>query len=874
MPMTFKLGSSYTLPVRRSADRLTVSLPDGNTYQLKIPDSLLDYDFGDRCALLYGPDREGRWCIDKRAIFRKIYKDGHTYEFKTAYGDIKHAKVMGDFGFILSIPNVNNGITICEGVYSFVVRHNDSGVGIRLTCIGRTDTPAEPSAEASSSPAPAVDRPQAECRKGLVYDLAGADREGMIAAVTATARKWMLMSQELPADKYYIDDCAMIAECSQMLRMLAELSPVSGIGLIAKAKELLSYCRLGRAPFGESDIHGLNPAVFGECLRKADFVAVHDCPVMIDSKAVIIMNGSHYSFYPCNLEYYDRSYPFFIPLCNIEKDEISLYSHKDDRLDIGSVYNEDDFIESMTVLRGRVLSSPPSPEPKLEEYKAGNEFFCRISSVNTREGYIVAESTDRRYVPLSGDIRLDDFYYFKDSNISKALSEGDIIKVTLEDPGDGSGMHLSVIHCLSAFIASGVKPGERIKAMLYYKGEKQYSWITREGYVIYTPAADIYLNAIAMLTVTRVSSNGYITGSFSPENISSGYFDPYKAFRGQLTRFTEYCAASSATESEIIVDAGRILPEIMMTAVKLVSLQENIRQRFELYAVIYLLSAMTGNEAAGRYALFKMRYISNLRKFSMNRIADMRPTGSCGCDSAEIAEDLSIEGLICSYGKPENDSEIERIAAGVQPGSNIAGIAALVRAYNLSKDIMNRSILDAFRKKILALLSLSDSSEKDAICIDENDKDFIGYESSTMEFKTSIVFEAGKQDVADFNRQARVILKTIFSFMNTSGGTLYLGVNDIGYVTGVDSDIRYLGLTGIDSYCRYILDQLSLIAGRDIITSHVSVDPDRDGQIVRISVIPSARLLAFEGKYYRRVGPESRTMSENSVLIELDRRGQ
>ena len=59
--------------------------------------------------------------------------------------------------------------------------------------------------------------------------------------------------------------------------------------------------------------------------------------------------------------------------------------------------------------------------------------------------------------------------------------------------------------------------------------------------------------------------------------------------------------------------------------------------------------------------------------------------------------------------------------------------------------------------------------------------------------------------------------RSICAFLNTTdGGTLYMGVNDLGYVQGINSEISHLqsitysNYKGIDGYMRYITDQAKI----------------------------------------------------------------
>jgi|JFJP01.1.fsa_nt_gi Putative DNA-binding domain len=74
-----------------------------------------------------------------------------------------------------------------------------------------------------------------------------------------------------------------------------------------------------------------------------------------------------------------------------------------------------------------------------------------------------------------------------------------------------------------------------------------------------------------------------------------------------------------------------------------------------------------------------------------------------------------------------------------------------------------------------------------------------GYESATTEFKSSIVFPAGAIE-PNIDRQLAFILKTIAGFQNAHGGELYLGVNDSGFICGINDDFRYLNSSQTDTF--------------------------------------------------------------------------
>lgn len=63
-------------------------------------------------------------------------------------------------------------------------------------------------------------------------------------------------------------------------------------------------------------------------------------------------------------------------------------------------------------------------------------------------------------------------------------------------------------------------------------------------------------------------------------------------------------------------------------------------------------------------------------------------------------------------------------------------------------------------------------------------------EGKTVEFKKSIIFSAKTHEPGE--DRISEIAETCAAFMNTEGGELYLGVDDKGFVTGIEGDLAYL----------------------------------------------------------------------------------
>ena len=86
---------------------------------------------------------------------------------------------------------------------------------------------------------------------------------------------------------------------------------------------------------------------------------------------------------------------------------------------------------------------------------------------------------------------------------------------------------------------------------------------------------------------------------------------------------------------------------------------------------------------------------------------------------------------------------------------------------------------------------------------------YFGHEGVEREFKSSAFGHAKKDARED---QSMVLARVIASFMNTDGGTLYIGVNDKGYLTGIQEDLKLVH-NDCDIYLRTVNHNIICLLG-------------------------------------------------------------
>lgn len=118
-------------------------------------------------------------------------------------------------------------------------------------------------------------------------------------------------------------------------------------------------------------------------------------------------------------------------------------------------------------------------------------------------------------------------------------------------------------------------------------------------------------------------------------------------------------------------------------------------------------------------------------------------------------------------------------------------------------------------------------------------------ESDRVEFKSTarVNLHTGAKD----DRMEQVIAKTACGFLNSDGGTLVIGVDDLGSPLGLDADLATMKSPDLDRYELWLRDHLTTCLGQTAAASvgiEFPVLPDADGRdlpVCRVTCRPSPR---------------------------------
>lgn len=161
----------------------------------------------------------------------------------------------------------------------------------------------------------------------------------------------------------------------------------------------------------------------------------------------------------------------------------------------------------------------------------------------------------------------------------------------------------------------------------------------------------------------------------------------------------------------------------------------------------------------------------------------------------------------------------------------------------------------------------------------------VGDESQTLEFKTSIAFPPGGKGETDIDKQLYNVLRELTAFMNTDGGTLYIGVHDkTKKIIGIDGDYPHINegedefagsykedSDGYELKIRNTIDILCPSVANSLI--NIEFDSLQGRSYCKITVKPARRPIFLSGtQLYVRQGNRVKLLKGDEITFFITER--
>lgn len=367
-------------------------------------------------------------------------------------------------------------------------------------------------------------------------------------------------------------------------------------------------------------------------------------------------------------------------------------------------------------------------------------------------------------------------------------------------------------------------------------------------------------------------SNGTFHIQCEINKITTYDFDIISAFKNLIEDYAVGCVYDEnigQQEEEAILESDRVLDESYVREMiflidRMAQIDKDYIKMYNYLAFARTLTMMIGWESQAAYYKGRMDIITMLHYFARNskveeeKLEQLENVNSELFANNEILRDRFIQLQAVSFlNKPEHNAELFELTKGSQ---SISELASLVLAYNITKTSQMESTATDIHNRIKQQLNLNGFETGLKLYGS-------GQETTDTEYKTSLVFPAGsKKSKPNPEKQMEEILKVINSFMNTAGGTLYVGVNDYGLGTGVEEDLNSSVYHGDrDKYLRAIPDAMCTKWGNSLAATYIedicfdAANTDKDVLVVKIR--PHQAGVPIDNYWYVRVGSTKRKLS-------------
>lgn len=547
---------------------------------------------------------------------------------------------------------------------------------------------------------------------------------------------------------------------------------------------------------------------------------------------------------------------------SIMNDIIQVMSPKSEKLK----QSESENIESIRKFTDQFIADQQKACRKLKNYAPGNYLDVRV--IGKKNNHLQVVSIDPEYHQIRGEVKFaQNFFFYNEMNFINVLNVDDEFEA--EYLGD------EVFDIKNTF-SKWIKDEERciinsiVKAKAVMITNKLIGWGTEDGYGVHTSliegveigdCADI---RIQQMDVKDGIPTGWIYGVRECAIDEDIDFDAAKAEAISSYIYEDKKTSSTSSAPALSAEFVKTIYRFLVFGQQLCV--ANPTDRYKIISVCQMLATLIDQREDVEYTAFLAEYLENLVRFAKSEYDAIEiPEFPEEKKVNSIVRRERIIAILQAYGSTSNAEILDDVIDN-EKDELLVKLATLVQSCNRLEEVINRSMQNVIKREIIANLAVETEGETD---LEEDNGIYLGIENNRQEFKTSF-FHAPTN--AKEQRQEINIFKGVCAFLNTSdGGTLYLGVNDLGYVQGINDDITKMERTvygcykGIDGYMRYITDQAKKYFDIDAV-ANIKMHPMYDNKVIALEIAPyEFGVVTLNGTAYLRVNAESVAINEAAI---------
>lgn len=655
-----------------------------------------------------------------------------------------------------------------------------------------------------------------------------------------------------------------------LLHSLSLIVPVELSGdLLNLMIENIIYENEPRLFFGWDDVMNFEPQILAHKIINGEvFSKPTIADISFEGNGILMVRDESLCIAAMTLENVNLKKSQLVTSLPVIDDKIKLLTTKSTKLkqsDEENIEALEKYIKDFILDQSKALK--PKEKPK-KTYAKDDALYMEITSCVL--GKVKVRSTDPEYEMVEGTLELNDAIYpaYHADDFNLAFKVGQVVDATLKDYKNSifSIKEGFIAHMIENVARSDFENKSPILAKLVRvntdsRGREQMDWFTINGLPIHTDYDEAYqLGDFAYVKITYISDvkkfYGYIQGTvLRPAN---ELFDVQQAKKNAIKGFDFPEDEQESTPSVLDFQSIFYLLNMMIRYQKTIA---NPKERFGVLCISKVMATLIGSKDYQAYIGFVMDYLKQLARFAKgecDKIMELNPDLRIG-NLPIVKQRCNIVRILQAY---EQKEHVEVLSSIIEENmdENLTKIAKLIQSCNIIGDVLPAATKNIIKREIAKCLSLETEDEMD---LDDENGIYLGMEDQHQEFKTSFVYPPDNNMMPNYFMQEKNIFKALCGFLNTdAGGTLYLGVTDLGYVCGIENDMKHLKMTELDTFTRFIQDRAALSFGEVDIISHFAIKPVYDNRVIAIRVEPyEDGVVELNGIAYIRINNETREMN-------------
>lgn len=308
---------------------------------------------------------------------------------------------------------------------------------------------------------------------------------------------------------------------------------------------------------------------------------------------------------------------------------------------------------------------------------------------------------------------------------------------------------------------------------------------------------------------------------------------------------------------------------------KAVTINDSILQAYDYLSFAGILARAIGDQELANAIRAHKNILMLQQKYDKDKKIyrdDIESVKSLAPGNALVERMATKLEIVSCLGDSEFNEWLWEITANPKAPASDKELAQMTLSHNLLYDIsIDSPAANAIKESIAMALNVYSEARN---------LKYYGSESQFLEFKSSLVYPAQKGkngfSAADPDKQEHEILHIISSFMNTTGGTLYIGVSDDHYERGLNEDLNFYKndpssrntlyrrsirtADNMANYLQNLIDRafnLGSLAGE---YAKTFVDDEATKSVIGVKVIPCPRIVTLNDVIYVRHGNNTKPL--------------